>query len=216
MTPGRLTSLPIRKVPAMETLKEKLAQALARRPKQRLADPGRRPAAVLVPLYCQDGEYYVVFTRRSAEVTHHKRQISFPGGTCEVADVTPVATAFRECAEEIGLFTEGVELLGELDDCFTMTSSFTITPFVAVIPWPYRFVLDAREVEQVIAIPVSALLRKEAFHERTEMAGDRTFSAYYYRYRGLVIWGATAKILKQLLDIYREVVSGQPGFNKNC
>ncbi|MFC1941066.1 NUDIX hydrolase [Chloroflexota bacterium] len=95
---------------------KKLKQAFSQRQKARLVDAHRVPSAVLVPIYYKQGEYHLLFTKRTEEVKDHKGQISFPGGAYEERDRTLVNTALRECTEEIGLATEAVEILGELDD----------------------------------------------------------------------------------------------------
>ena len=88
---------------------------------------------------------------------HHKGQISFPGGACEPEDTGLLATALRETEEEIGVPLETVEVLGALDDFPTITS-FVVTPFVGVIPYPFAYVLNEDEVDSVIEVPISFLL----------------------------------------------------------
>ena len=100
----------------IRAMKQKLRQALSQRQKRHIADASRVPAAVLLPIYHKQGEYYILFTKRTENVKDHKAQISFPGGAYEEGDGTLVDTALRESAEEIGLKAEVVELLGELDD----------------------------------------------------------------------------------------------------
>lgn len=147
-----------------------------------------------------------MFTKRTLKVKEHKGQISFPGGAYQDGDGTLVNTALRECAEEIGLMTEEVEILGSLDDTISRTSNFSITPFVALIPWPYQFRMDEGEVEELIEAPISALLDRGCQHQETEIIDGETVTAYYYHYQGRVIWGATARILKQFLDIYALII----------
>jgi len=186
-------------------MEDKLRVALARRRKRRIQDPNRVPSAVLIPLFYQEGQSHVLFTRRTQGVKHHKGQISFPGGTYQPEDVTALNTARRECFEEIGLQSEDIEILGELDDFITTTSNFVISPFVARIPWPYRFRLSREETDEVINIPLAAL--KDGVHARpdTEAIEGQEMATFTYYYRGNIIWGATARILAQLLDIIREI-----------
>jgi 8-oxo-dGTP pyrophosphatase MutT (NUDIX family) len=99
---------------------ERLKQALSQRPKRRINDRSQIPAAVLIPIYYKDGQYHILFMQRTERVKVHKGQISFPGGACEPNDGTAVNTALRECTEEVGVAAESVELLGELDDFFTI------------------------------------------------------------------------------------------------
>jgi 8-oxo-dGTP pyrophosphatase MutT (NUDIX family) len=96
-------------------------------------------------------EWQLVFTRRTETVEHHKGQVSFPGGGCEMGESTPEATALREAKEEIGLAPEDVRLLGRMNDIITITG-YRVTPIVGVIPWPYQFHPEPAEVGRVIAL----------------------------------------------------------------
>lgn len=190
----------------MGWMKEKLRAALARRQKQYIVDTSLTPSAVLIPIYCREGEYYILFIKRSEKVKNHKGQVSFPGGTYEDGDGSLLNTALRESDEEIGLMARDVEVLGELDDIVTTTSSYIVSPFVVVIPWPYRFKVDGWETERIIEVPISALMDKSCLREDTSVVEGEAVDLYYYHYRDEVIWGATARILTQLLDIIRRVV----------
>ncbi|MFC1916649.1 NUDIX hydrolase [Chloroflexota bacterium] len=190
-------------------MKERLRRDLSQRKKQHILDTSRVPSAVLLPIYHKQGEYYILFTKRTENVKDHKGQISFPGGAYEERDGTLVNTALRECAEEIGLMAEEVEVLGELDDTATTTSSYIISPFVAAIPWPYPFKVDEYEAEEIIEVPISALLDKNNLHHETEIVDGEVAISYFYHYQGRVIWGATARILNQFLDIYAQVMGNR-------
>ncbi len=187
-------------------MKQRLKQALSQRRKNRIVDASRVPAAVLVPIFYKQGEYYILFTKRTEGVKDHKGQISFPGGSYEEQDGTLVNTALRECTEELGLPAEAVEVLGELDDTPTLTTDYLISPFVASIPWPYELKLDSTEVEEVIEVPVSALLDRDCWREETDTLRSQPITTYSYYYRGEVIWGATARILHQFLNIWVEAM----------
>ncbi|MBI2849645.1 MAG: CoA pyrophosphatase [Chloroflexi bacterium] len=185
---------------------EKLQQALSRHRKLRNLDTSLIPSAVLIPIFIKDGEYHVIFTTRTHRVKLHKGEISFPGGAYEEEDETLLNTALRESAEEIGLAAKDVEVLGELDDFPTIGSNYIITPFVAAISWPYRFTPDPREVAQIIQIPISALLNKSCMTEETETLRGRTVTTYSYSYKTDLIWGASARILHQFLEIWVAVM----------
>ena len=186
-------------------MKQRLKQALAQRQKTRIVDASWVLSAVLLPVYDKQGEYHILLTKRTETVADHKGEISFPGGACEVQDATRVDTALRECAEEIGLLTEKAEILGELDDT-TTTSGYIISPFVAAIPWPYHLKVDRVEVREIIEVPISTLLCKDCLRQETEVVDGRTVTTNSYHYRGHIIWGATARILTQFLDIWAQVV----------
>ena len=186
------------------TMKEELQRILAQREKRYINDAGRVPSAVLIPLYQKQGRYHIVFIRRTETVKDHKGQISLPGGARDVNDRTLLHTAVRESREEIGLRTKDIEIIGELDDELTTTSNFVVTPFVAIIPWPYRFKKNKDEVAEIIRVPVEELMGKSSVRQGSETLNDRPIESYTYNYEGKVIWGATARILKKLLDIIGE------------
>ena len=192
----------------MKTMKQRLRQLLSRRQKRHIVDASRVSAAVLVPIYCKQGEYYLLFTKRTQKVKEHKGQISFPGGAREGEEIL-VNTALRECAEEIGLMAEEVEILGELADTISKTSNYIITPFVALIPWPYQFQVNREEIEELIEVPISALLDSSYQRQETEIIEGEAVISYFYNYQGRVIWGATARILSQFLDIFVNVTGGR-------
>ena len=190
-------------------MKEKLRQVLASRQKMRLSGKGLTEAAVLVPVFCKDGEYHMLFTQRSDHVPHHKGQISFPGGARSEVDAGLLDTALRESHEEIGLEAGDAEVLGELDDTPTTTSSFNISPFVAFIPYPYQFTLNPNEINQIFSVPVSALLHEAKRGEESYTFGDEVFVGYSYEYEGRVIWGATAQIVQQFLEAWQSAGGAQ-------
>jgi 8-oxo-dGTP pyrophosphatase MutT (NUDIX family) len=186
---------------------ERLKQALSRRVKRRISDSSRIPSAVLVPIYFKDGQYHILFIQRTDRVKVHKGQISFPGGACEPDDGTAANTALRECTEEVGVTAESVRLIGELDDFFTIGSGYIVTPFVGLIPWPYPFKVDGHETEEVIEVPISALLDKNCLRQEKDVVDGKEVLTYFYHYQGKVIWGATARILNQFLDIWVEAMT---------
>ncbi|MCX7911548.1 MAG: CoA pyrophosphatase [Dehalococcoidales bacterium] len=187
-----------------------LKKLLSRRTKRRLDAPGRRPAAVLVPLYENEGHYHVVLIRRTHTVKTHQGEISFPGGTRDPQDRTLLETALRESHEEIGLRPGDVTVIGELDDELTTTSDFIVTPFVGIIPYPYPFVPNKHEVAEIVEVPLHALGESPHLREDTETLDGRPIPSYTYNYRGNIIWGATARILKKLLDIIASPGEGKP------
>jgi ADP-ribose pyrophosphatase YjhB (NUDIX family) len=144
--------------------------------------------------------------QRTETVSDHKGQVSFPGGSHEEQDKTMLDTALRESHEEIGLKPVDIEVLGELDDEITTTSNYIVTPFVGMIPWPYRFVRNEIEVDEILEVPVAALMKKGCLQPDTEILNDRIVSSYAYHYEGRKIWGATARILVRFLDIYTQAV----------
>ncbi|OGO01570.1 MAG: hypothetical protein A2Y90_01445 [Chloroflexi bacterium RBG_13_52_12] len=186
-------------------MEAELKALLAQRHKQTIIDETRISAAVLIPLYRNDGKYHIIFIKRSATVKTHQGQISFPGGARHAHDGTLLDTALRESEEEIGLRPGDADVLGELDDEITTTSNFIVTPFIAVIPWPYRFTLSKAEVDKLFEVPIPALLDKDCLKPDTEILNGEKVASFAYHYRGKRIWGATARILKKFLDIVSQV-----------
>lgn len=164
-----------------------------------------RPAAVLIPLVVRDGDVQVLLTERTAHLTDHAGQISFPGGRVEEGDDGPVATALRETEEEIGLATGAVEVLGVLPEYSTVTG-YRVTPVVGLIERPFLLSLDTFEVSEAFEVPL-AFLMDPAHHERrlvTLSAHSRTFYAMpYSAARRYFIWGATAAMLRNLYHFLR-------------
>ncbi len=192
-----------RKDKQFEKMKERIRRILSQREKQNIVGTGAplAPAAVILPLYHKEGEYHILFTKRTEKVEHHKGQISFPGGARHEEDRSLEDTALRETFEEIGVHPEDVEILGELDNMRTVSSSFLITPFVAVIPYPYEFTVNTDEIEELLEVPIAALLDEKNYREEFQIYQGITYWGSVYEYRGKVIWGATARILKQFLDL---------------
>jgi 8-oxo-dGTP pyrophosphatase MutT (NUDIX family) len=191
-----------------ESLKQEMRRILSQRKKRYLNEAGYVPAAVLLPVYCKDRDYHVIFIRRTKTVSTHKGEISFPGGRREKGDKSLLDTALRESEEEIGLKPEDVEILGELDDNITTTSNHIISPFVALIPYPYSFKIDNRETEEIIAVPLKALFDKNVMLEKTEYLGAKPIQSYSYNYEGKVIFGATARILNHFLGLIGSMTGG--------
>ncbi|MDI6753665.1 MAG: CoA pyrophosphatase [Thermodesulfobacteriota bacterium] len=185
-------------------MERKIKEILACRTKNCLKDQGLKRAAVLVPLFKKGGEYHILFTKRTDTVEHHKGQISFPGGRQDQKDQDLLNTALREAQEEMGIKKEDVHLLGELDDFLTATTDFCISPFVAFIPYPYPFKINPHEIEEVIEAPLLAFLDDDKFRQEVIVRNGEPFPVYFYQYQGHTIWGATARILKQLLDLLPE------------
>jgi 8-oxo-dGTP pyrophosphatase MutT (NUDIX family) len=186
----------------LEELVRMTRERLPGRPRRVVTEGALVQAAVLLPILDR-GEAHIVFAKRTEGVAHHRGQIAFPGGTVAPGDPSVAAAALRECEEEIGLPRAAVELLGALDDTETFATQFVITPFVGLITRPVAFQPDGREIEKVIEVPVGALLEAGRFRvEEWERAGVRR-PVYFFDYEGETIWGATARILKQYLDLVR-------------
>ena len=174
----------------------KLRLGLAERSKKTISDPNLTPSAVILPLLIKNGICNILFIKRAETVTVHKGQISFPGGHVEATDVTILNTALRETYEEIGVPQEKIEIIGDLDDCETTISKHVISIFIGLVPYPYNFKLDSREVADIMIVPISTLLDKKYQSENPSLFRGLP-GGPAYRHNNQVIWGATARILTQ-------------------
>jgi 8-oxo-dGTP pyrophosphatase MutT (NUDIX family) len=161
-----------------------------------------RQSAVLAPLYVGEQGPAVVLTRRAAHLRNHRGEVSFPGGRQEDHDTDLVATALREAHEEIRLEPASVDVVGGLDRLSTFVSQSMIHPFVGVLPGrPQGLVADPGEVEHILHVPLADLLDLEAFHEEIWRFPDGHDRALvFFEIVGDTIWGATARMLRQLLS----------------
>jgi len=162
------------------------------------ADFDLTPAGVLAPLFVQEGAVRVLFTQRTLTVKDHRGQIAFPGGVRDPADPHLLATALRETEEEIGLAPAAVEVLGRLPAIATITG-YHITPFVGLIPHPYDFRPNLREVKRLLDIPLAEFFPAGRWRAGPYTFQGRTTRVCCWRNGREVVWGATARILLNLL-----------------
>ncbi len=158
------------------------------------------PAAVLFPFYFRNDQPYLLFTRRSNSVEHHKGQISLPGGQWDKTDADMLQTALRETEEEIGLKAQDVRILGRCDRFLTNTH-YCVSPFVGLFDYPYPFRINKAEIDYLIEVPLLHLL--DNAHYKTKIVADQEtpWLLHYYYYRREVIWGVTGFLLSDLLAI---------------
>ena len=159
---------------------------------------GGTNAAVLVPLYLQDDELHAVLTRRQSDLRRHAGEISFPGGRAEQGEHDLRTTALRETEEEIGLPASAVELLGALQPTPTVMTNYAIYPFVGMIEPGYTWRANAEEVAEVIELPLLALVA--GYARRRLIRRGLPFRTDTYVVGDHLVWGATARILADLLD----------------
>jgi 8-oxo-dGTP pyrophosphatase MutT (NUDIX family) len=159
-----------------------------------------REAAVLVPLYEAGGEIFVLLTRRTETVEHHKGQISFPGGAANPGEDLR-QTALRETFEEVGIPPDQVEVLGRLPDVEVTVSGFRVTPFVGVIPAAFPLRPNTAEIEEVVRVPLAAF--RDGANLRIELLerAGRPAEIYHYTHGAYTIWGATARIVRHLVHL---------------
>lgn len=174
-------------------------------PKGLIQDSELAPAAVLLPLFQDDQKWHLIFIKRTEhDYDDHSGQIAFPGGRMERGDPTLTATALRESEEEIGLRPQDVEILGFSHDIITVTR-YQITPLVGLIPWPYPLRPYPLEVERIFSIPLEWLMDSKNHHVRPWKPQGKDMEPYpiifFNPYRGEVLWGATAKIVLDFINL---------------
>ncbi|MFL5901483.1 MAG: NUDIX hydrolase [Solirubrobacterales bacterium] len=161
---------------------------------------GGTDAAVLLPLHGWPDEPGLIFTERRADMRRHAGEISFPGGRRDEGDADLAATALREAEEEIGLDPAAVELSGALPPASTFVTGYRIHPFVGLIPDPAELDLEPNptEVETVLAFSLEGL--RAGYAMRRLVRRGVPIHTPTYEVDGHLIWGATARILGDLLE----------------
>ena len=179
---------------------EVMRKALSRRTTLSVDDLSLTPAAVLLVLYAKDGEYCVLLNKRSEEVEYHKGEISFPGGARDPEDQDFLDTALRETEEEMGIDRKDVTILGELDAVVT-NSRFHVKVFVGSIAYPYKFKPSAVEIAEVLEVPIPSLNDPSNLRIETRWENGVPVSTRSYAYQEHLIFGVTARILQQFLEV---------------
>lgn len=196
---------------AMRQLEIEIIKILNNRKAENIEDNGLIPSAVLIPLFQEWNDYSIIFTKRQRTMKRPAGQISFPGGIYENYDKDIKRTAIRETCEELGLAQNNIEILGRLDD-LTIRTGYLVTPFVGVINSPHNMKVNRSEIEEIITIPISDLMNiSPRIDER-----EATYPIYYYDYQNHVIWGATARILKDFLGLVRNELVKRNQSKENC
>src|SRR4051794_33294722 len=159
--------------------------------------PGKVKAAVLVPLYRQDGELTAVFTKRPADMRRHAGEISFPGGRQDPGEKLR-DTALREAEEEIGLMRDLVDVVGALPPTGTFVTNYVIYPFVGITAPGGAFRPNPVEVDEIVELSIPQLL--DGYEHKRLIRRGVPIKTDTYTVGGHLIWGATARILANLLE----------------
>ena len=167
--------------------------------------PSARKSAVLILLFPENGKLKTVFIKRSEYNGVHSGQISFPGGKFELTDISFKETALRETNEEIGVSEDQIEIIGQLSDFYIPPSNFLVKVFVGYSTHKPVFIKDKKEVQSIVDVFV------EEFYDNNIIAEKEFYStsqqikvkAPAYIINGLEIWGATAMIVSELLDVLK-------------
>ncbi|OOQ59867.1 NUDIX hydrolase [Mucilaginibacter pedocola] len=170
-----------------------------------LPDESTRKSAVLLLLYpCGDKIYFPLILRRNY-TGYHSGEVSFPGGKYELTDKNLVTTALREANEEIGSVAKDVQVLGTLTEIYISPSNFTVLPVVGYMPYRPTFVPDTREVGQIFEVHFSHFSNADHWGiSEINIPGDKVLTPYY-DLQGHRVWGATAKIINELLFVVSSI-----------
>lgn len=158
-----------------------------------------RPAGVLVPVQINDGEPFVILTKRASHLKHHPGQIAFPGGKQDEDDEDVIAAALREAWEEIGLPKQNVDVVGLLPSHETVTS-FMVTPVLGIVEKPFAIKPERGEVDEVFRVPLRHVAKRENFLIQSRRWRGRQRHYFTVPFGPYYIWGATARILRGLAE----------------
>jgi 8-oxo-dGTP pyrophosphatase MutT (NUDIX family) len=165
--------------------------------------PSVKLSSVLLLLYPEGDRLYICMIKRPPTMTHHPGQISFPGGKVEKDDVSAEMAALREAREEVGLDPSSVEILGKLSDLYVEVSQFSIQPYLAWADQKPEISDISEEVEALILFPLSDLVNDETIFETDLQTSIGMLRIKYYPFNEEIIWGATAMILSELIEILK-------------
>ena len=190
---------------------DELQVALAARPpgpspvdriaREHWPEGGFGEAAVLVPLHEKDGVPSVLLTLRRADLRRHPGQVSFPGGRVDPGEDS-LGAALREAHEEVGLEPSRARVLGRLTEIVVLQSAFRLTPWVAKVPYPFPYAAAPSEVEAIWHVPLPALVAPGAHRTRRHTFYGLDVDIHFYEVEGRTIWGATARVLSELLEVW--------------
>jgi len=182
----------------MLDFERRLHSVLKANPPRHVSLEGAKHAAVLIPILAVP-EPTLIFTVRTDTLPTHKGQISFPGGSVDPADPSPEAGALRETEEEIGLSATQVRVLGELDSFPTFVSGYVVSPFVGWLEQQPQLRPNPGEVAELLTVPIASLVEDVRREAGFEHAG-RTYPTEAWVWNERVIWGVTARIIRQFLE----------------
>lgn len=191
---------------------------------QKMLPPGRRlktydhelstvkQSSVLLLLFPEGEQIYICLIKRPSTMTHHPGQISFPGGKVEKEDHSAEMAALREAQEEVGVDPAFIEVIGKLSDLYVEVSKFSIQPFLGWANQRPEFLINKSEVEELILFPLTDFIAHETILETELETISGLLRVKYYPFNSEMIWGATAMILAELIDILKKhqgIKSGQ-------
>ena len=189
--PGKLAHIEVAPSRRIEFDKEELLNA--------------RECGVLILFYIKQDELHLVLMQRPNYEGAHSGQVSFPGGKREASDKDIIHTALREANEEVGVVMDDVDVVGRLSDVYIPVSNFNVSPIVGFVNYHPQFVIDAREVEELIELKLSDLTDvRELTTSKITLPNKTVIKAPSFNFNDKVIWGATALMLNELRWVLKE------------
>lgn len=164
-----------------------------------------RNSSVLLLLFKQNGKLYTCLTKRSPGMKNHPGQISLPGGKIEAGE-SPEVAALREAQEEVGIDPAGVLLLGRLSEVYVQVSGYKIYPLVGWMDYQPDFVLNPDEAERVVLFPLEVAWLDQQIKNYPVQTSTGLLNVPCFEFDDEVIWGATAMILAEFLDLLNQPV----------
>ncbi|MBA2584159.1 MAG: CoA pyrophosphatase [Bacteroidetes bacterium] len=164
-----------------------------------------KKGSILIAIYPHNNLWLTAYIKRTEYTGVHSGQISFPGGKFEPRDISAENTALRETYEEIGVFPEEVEIIGQLSDLYIPASNFIVTPFVGFIPIRPQFKIQEKEVAALIEVELNTILKASENVATTKIrtVSDRVITAPVYQFEQHLIWGATAMITSEFIELVK-------------
>jgi 8-oxo-dGTP pyrophosphatase MutT (NUDIX family) len=182
-------------------LRDQIRQRLAEVEQRRLTTGFSREAAVLLLVFEREGQPHILLTRRTQDVRTHKGQISFPGGM-RLDGESLDRTALRETFEEVGINDTQIELLGRFHD-YVSSSEYLVAPFVGFIEQAFTTEPQAREVAEILQVPFQVFTDPDKMRVERMMRSGKMLDVYFYSFAPHEIWGLTARIIKDFLEVVR-------------
>lgn len=166
---------------------------------------GARKSAVLIMIYPDLNEYYLILTKRAEYEGVHSGQISLPGGKVEKEDLNLQHTALRETEEEVGINRNDIEVIGSLTELYIPPSNFIVKPFIGYLKQKPQMKAEEKEVDQIIEMPLKYLLETNVIKPVSIRTKNGLLKVNAYNYQNHIVWGATSMILAELADVLSEL-----------
>lgn len=165
----------------------------------------KQEAGVILLLYVKEGQLFFPLIKRPEYNGAHSGQISFPGGKTDLIDQNIVQTALRECHEEIGVNNRAIDVLGKLTELYIPVSKYNVHPVVGFLKKPSLFIPEQKEVVSIIEVPLSVILSPSIINNKFISYKGKEESIPFFNIDNNMVWGATAMILSEFIDIWKEI-----------